>query len=204
MIKEGIAITSSHNLNSEKQYRYPIEYGSIKKEYTTCTTTGACAALITNKKTKIKIESSTIGKVIDYGIKDSSNMGAVMAPSAANTLHEHLTDLKRNIDYYDLIVTGDLGLLGSKIFLKLIKDECNFIPKNYYDASSTIYKNNQNKYQGGSGPIVVPLVLFNKILNSNNKKILILATGSLHSPVTINLKKSIPSITHAISIEVEK
>lgn len=204
MIREGITITSSHGLNSEKQYRYPIEYGSIKKEYQTFTTTGAACILLTNKKTNIKIESSTIGTVVDYGIKDVSNMGAVMAPSASNTLNKHLKDLKRNIDYYDLIITGDLGKLGSEIFLKLIKDDYNYIPKKYYDASSIIYKNNQDKKQGGSGPIVVPLILINKILKSNYKKILILATGSLHNPTMVNLKKSIPSITHAISIEVNK
>lgn len=204
MIKEGIAITSSHGLNSEKQYRYPIEYGSIKKEYQTFTTTGAAALLLSSKKTNIKVESSTIGTVVDYGIKDASNMGAIMAPSASKTLNDHLKDLKRNIDYYDLIITGDLGKLGSEIFLKLIKEDYNYIPKKYYDASSIIYKDSQNKKQGGSGPIIVPLVLINKIFKSNYKKILILATGSLHSPVMVNLKKSIPSITHAISIEVEK
>ncbi len=204
LITEGIAITSSHSLNAEKQYRYPIEYGSIKKEYTTCTTTGAACTLLSDEESNIKIESSTIGKVIDYGIKDSANMGAVMAPSAAETLKDHLKDLKRNIDYYDLVVTGDLGLLGSKIFKKLIKDDYGISIKNYYDASSIIYKQKQNKYQGGSGPIVVPLVLLNKILKENYKKILIIATGSLHSPISINLKKSIPSISHAISIEVTK
>lgn len=203
LIKNGIAITSSHNLNSERQYRYPIEYGSIKKKYTTITTTGAAACILSKEPSKIKIESSTIGVVVDYGIKDSSNMGAVMAPSASETLHKHLEELKRSIDYYDLIVTGDLGNFGSKIFLKLIKDNYNYVPKKYYDCSSIIYKSNQETYQGGSGPIVVPLVLFNKILKEN-KKILVLATGSLHSPLMVNLKKSIPSITHAISIEVIK
>lgn len=203
-IENGIAITSSHNLNAEKQFRFPIEYGSLKKEYTTNTTTGAASVLLTNKKTNIKIESSTVGSVIDYGIKDVSNMGAIMAPSAANTLHEHLKETKRSIDYYDLIVTGDLGTIGGKIFLHLIKEDYDYVPKYYYDAASIIYKDKQNKNQGGSGPIVMPLVLFNKILRSNKQKILLLATGSLHNPTMVNLKKSIPAITHAVSIEVIK
>ena len=156
------------------------------------------------KKTNIKIESSTVGSVIDYGIKDVSNMGAIMAPSAANTLHEHLKETKRSIDYYDLIVTGDLGIIGGKIFLHLIKEDYDYVPKYYYDAASIIYKDKQNKNQGGSGPIVMPLVLFNKILRSNKQKILLLATGSLHNPTMVNLKKSIPAITHAVSIEVIK
>lgn len=202
-IDNAIAITSSHNLNAERQYRFPIEYGSIKKKYTTFTTTGAAAMLLTNQKTNLKIESSTIGTIVDYGIKDSSNMGAVMAPSAAATLNKHLKELNRNIDYYDLIVTGDLGKLGSELFLKLIKEDYNLIPKSYIDAASIIYKENQETFQGGSGPVVIPLVLMNKILKEKKySRVLLLATGSLHSPLMVNLKKSIPSITHAVSIEV--
>lgn len=202
-IKNGIAITSSHNLNAERQYRFPIEYGSQKKSYTTFTTTGAAAMLLTTTKTNLKIESSTIGTIVDYGIKDSSNMGAVMAPSAAATLNKHLKELNRNIDYYDLIITGDLGKLGSELFLKLIKEDYNLIPKSYIDAATIIYKEEQDTFQGGSGPVVIPLVLMNKILKEKKQnRILLLATGSLHSPLMVNLKKSIPSITHAVSIEV--
>lgn len=204
-IKNGLAITSSHSLNAERQYRFPIEYGSPKKSYTTVTSTGAACCLLTQEKSNIKIESSTIGTIVDYGIKDVSNMGAVMAPSAAATLHNHLKELKRNLDYYDLIVTGDLGKYGSNLFLKLIKEDYNYIPKNYTDLSSILYREEQKMFQGGSGPVVVPLVLFNKILRDKEyKRILVLATGALHSPLMVNLKKSIPSITHAISIEVIK
>ena len=205
MIKEGCIITSSHNLNSERQYRYPIEYGFPKKNYTTFTTTGAACCLLSNEKTNIRIESSTIGTVVDYGIKDSANMGAVMAPSAAETLHNHLIELERSLDYYDLIITGDLGKLGSEIFKKIIFEKYKYRINNYYDAASILYSDKSKTFQGGSGPVVVPLVLFNKILKEKeHSKILVLATGALHNPVMINLKKSIPSITHAISIEVNK
>lgn len=203
MINNGIVITSSHNLNAERQFRYPVEYGCPKKRYTTFTTTGSVGAYLSNEVSDIKIESSTIGTVVDYGIKDVSNMGAVMAPSASSTLHKHLTELNRSLDYYDLIITGDLGSYGSELFLKLIKEEYNYIPKNYYDAASILYSNKE--YQGGSGPVVAPLIFFNKILKENiYKKILILATGSLHNTLMTNLKKSIPAITHAVSIEVKK
>lgn len=205
-IKQGIAITSSHNLNAERQYRFPIEYGAQKKKYTTFTTTGAACALLTNEKTNIKVESSTIGTIVDYGIKDSSNMGAVMAPSAAETLNKHLTELNRSIDYYDLIVTGDLGKLGSQLFLTLIKEKYDYIPNSYLDAASILYTEEQPEtFQGGSGPVVIPLVLFDKLLKEKKfNKILLLATGSLHNPLMVNLKKTIPGITHAISIEVIK
>jgi len=203
LIKNGLAITSSHSLNAERQYRFPVEYGSPKKSYTTVTSTGAACCLLSKEPSKIKIESSTVGTIVDYGIKDVSNMGAVMAPSAAVTLNKHLKELKRDINYYDLIVTGDLGKYGSNLFLKLIEEDYKYIPNNYFDSSSIMYKENQNMYQGGSGPVVVPLVLFNKIIKDKQyKKILILATGALHSPLMVNLKKSIPSITHAVSIEV--
>ena len=203
MIKSGIAITSSHNLNAERQYRFPIEYGTPKKVYTTFTTTGGACAYLTNEKSNIKIESATVGTVVDYGIKDSANMGAVMAPSAALTLNKHLVEMNRDINYYDLIVTGDLGSFGESLFLKLIKEDYNYQPQNYYDAASILYNNDQNTFQGGSGPVVIPLVLFNKILKEKKyKKILVLATGSLHNTLMVNLKKSIPSITHAVSIEV--
>ena len=204
-IETGIAITSSHNLNAERQFRYPIEYGFNKKSYSTFTTTGAASCLLTSKRTNLRIESSTIGTIVDYGIKDANNMGAIMAPSAAATLHKHLTELNRPINYYDLIVTGDLGSYGSKLFLSLIKQDYNYMPSAYMDAASTLYDNEENEIEGGSGPVVVPLVLFNKILKETNyKRILLLATGSLHSPLMVNLKKSIPSITHAVSIEVIK
>ena len=205
MIENGIAITSSHNLNSERQYRFPIEYGYNQIPYSTFTTTGAASCLLTNKPTNIKIESSTIGTVVDYGIKDASNMGAIMAPSAATTLHKHLQELNREISYYDIIVTGDLGEYGSKLFLNLIREDYNYTPLSYFDAASIIYNNKELEIEGGSGPVVMPLILFNKILKENRfKKILLLATGSLHSPLMVNLKKSIPSITHAVSIEVIK
>lgn len=204
LITSGLAITSSHNLNSERQYRYPVEYGFPKKKYTTFTTTGGACCYLTNKETNLKIESSTIGTVVDYGIKDAANMGAIMAPSAAETLHKHLKELNRDLDYYDLIITGDLGKYGEELFLKLIKEDYGYVPSKYYDAASILYNDEEKTLQGGSGPVVVPLVLFNKIINEDDKKILILATGSLHNPLMVNLKKSIPAITHAVSIEVRK
>ncbi len=203
LINGGLAITSSHNLNAERQYRFPIEYGSPKKTYTTFTTTGGACMYLSNEPSMIRVESSTIGTVVDYGIKDAANMGAVMAPSAADTLNRHLKELGRTIDYYDLIVTGDLGSFGKDLFLKLIKEDYNLVPKNYFDAASILYKDNQDTFQGGSGPVVIPLVLCNKILKEKKfKRILLLATGSLHNTLMVNLKKSIPSITHAVSIEV--
>ena len=204
LINEGIAITSSHNLTSEKQFRFPVEYGALKPPYSTFTTTGSVGCIVSNKKSNIKILSSTIGSVIDMGIKDANNMGAVMAPSAAKTLYKHLQYTKTSVKDYDLILTGDLGKYGAELFRMLLKKDYGINIKNHIDAGSIIYKEEQEKYSGGSGPVCLPLFLFNNILTSNKyKKILVIGTGSLHCPTLVNQKHSLPSISHLISLEVE-
>lgn len=202
-IKQGIVITSSHNKVSERQFRYPIEYGAPKSNYSTYTATGSAGVIVSKKKSNIKIESATIGRVIDSKTKDVNNMGAVMAISACNTLYQHLKDLNRDINYYDLILTGDLGIYGSKIFKEYLNKEYNLKIKNYIDAGSNIYKKEQNLYAGSSGPISLPLYLFTNIIPKNKyKKILLLATGSLHSPTLVNQKNTLLSTCHAVSLEV--
>lgn len=201
--KNVIAITSSHNLNSEKQFRFPVEYGAPKPHTTTFTTTGCVGTILTNEKTKIKVESATAGIPIDMGITDANHMGAVMAPAAASTLESHLLELKRSSDYYDLVLTGDLGVVGSKIFKEFIKINYDIKLKKHIDAGSELYTENQKTYAGGSGPVALPLVLFNQILkNKKYKKILIIGTGSLHTVSLVNQKNSIPAIAHAVSLEV--
>ncbi len=198
-------LTSSHNLTSERQFRFPVEYGAMKKSYTTSTTTAAVGCILSNAPTNIKIVSATIGSVTDYGIKDVYNMGAVMAPAAAKVIHEHLVNEHKKIADYDVILTGDLGTLGVEILCELYKKEYNENLNNLSDAGSLLYKSNQNKYTGGSGPSVLPLVFFNKILKSKkNKRILLVATGALHNPTLVNQKNAIPSIAHAVEIEVLK
>lgn len=202
-IKKVIGVTSSHNLSAERQFRYPIEYGSPKPHTTTFTTTAGISTLLTKEESNIKIESVTIGKVVEMGISDAFNMGAVMAPAAANTLYEHLKDLKRDIDYYDLILTGDLGCVGGNIFKEYFKINYNIKIKKHLDAGCELYLKSQEVYAGGSGPACLPLVLFNKILPSKKyKKILIIGTGALHSKTFVNQKKPIPAIAHAVSLEV--
>ena len=203
LAKNIVTITSSHNLNAERQFRYPVEYGAIKKHTTTFTTTAAVSTLITNEETNIKIESATIGKALDMGITDTNNMGAVMAPAAAETLNTHLLEMKRNINYYDLVLTGDLGLVGKEIFLEMLNKEYNINLKKYMDAGCEIYTNSQETYAGASGPVALPLVLFDKVLSSKRyKKILIIATGSLQSVQLANQKLGSPGIAHAIRVEV--
>lgn len=205
LINNSIVITSSHNLTAERQFRYPTEYGASKKLYSSHTATGGVGALLTNEKTKIKIESSTIGTPIEYGIKDANNMGAIMAPSAADTLYKHLQNLNIKLNYYDLILTGDLGKYGSILFKELCNKKYDLVVTNHKDAACLLYKDNQEVYSGGSGPVCLPLILFNKIIKDKKyKKILLLATGSLHSKVFVDQHNPLGAITHAIGLEVTR
>lgn len=202
-IKNLIVIVSSHNLTAEKQFRYPVEYGAPKKTTSTFTATGSVGALVSKTKSNIKIESATIGRVIDMDMDDVNHMGAVMAPAAADVLYNHLNDLQRKINYYDLVLTGDLGEIGSEIFLEYLRVNYDITIKKHMDAGEEIFAKSQDVNSGSSGPVTLPLVLFNKIIKTGKyKKILIIGTGALHSPNMVNQKCSIPAIAHAVSLEV--
>ncbi len=207
-IKNCICSTSSHNNAAEKQFRYPIEYGGPKPKTATFTVTGGASAYLSYNKSGIRIESATVGVVEDLGIKDAYHMGAVMTPAAASTIYQHLSDTKREIDYYDLILTGDLGAYGREILIDYMKKEYQIHLKNYNDTATMIYDLERQKdvHAGGSGPACAPLVTYGYIFDMMRKKklkrVLLVATGSLHSTSMVNQKLSIPSVAHAISLEV--
>ena len=135
-------------------------------------------------------------------IKDVYDMGAVMAPAFIDTLNKHLKDLNRDVNYYDIIVSGDLGKYGKEIVKDIVLNEYKTDLKNYDDTACMIYDlEKQDVYAGGSGPACLPLVSYSYLLKKY-KKILLLATGALMSPTMVNQKKSIPAICHAISLEV--
>lgn len=206
-IKNCICSASSHNNAAEKQFRYPVEYGGPKPKTTTFTATGAASCFITYNKTGIKVDSGTVGVVKDMGITDVYHMGAVMAPAAAETIYQHLMDTKREIGYYDLVLTGDLGIYGKEILKEYMQVEYNINLKNYEDSACLIYNPaNKEHYAGGSGPSCLPLVsysyIFDKMRKGEYKRVLLVATGALMSPTMVNQKLSIPSIAHAISLEV--
>ena len=205
--KKAICTTSSHNMTSERQFRNPVEYGAPKPKTTTFTVTGAASLMLTNAKTDIKVTSATIGKVIDMGVDNVFDMGAVMSPSAAYTLNEHLKQTKTKVSDYDLILTGDLGVYGKDIFKEICEKEYNIkLDKNYDDTATMIYDYKENIYAGGSGPSCMPLVVYSSIIPKMKqriiKKVLLIATGALMSPTTCNQKFSIPSVSHAVCLEV--
>lgn len=210
-IKNCVVSTSSHNMSSEKQFRNPTEYGAPKPKTATFTSTGGASVLLTNKKTKIKVESSTIGTVVDMEQNDPLNMGAVMAGAAALTIYQHLTDLNRDPSYYDLILTGDLGMYGKEILIDYMKSEYNIdISKNYNDTGTMLYdfKNQKEVNAGGSGPVCCPLVCYSSIIpmlkSKKINRVLIVATGALFSPTNVFQHKNINSISHAVVLEALK
>ena len=206
--KNCIVSTVSHNTSAEKQFRNPVEYGTPKPATSTFTVTGSASVLLTSEKTNIKVESSTIGKIIDKGTKDVNHMGAVMAPAAADTIYKHLKDLNRKADYYDLILTGDLGRYGKSILIDYMMEVYNIdISNNYDDCGTIVYDiDKQPVFAGGSGPACSALVNYSYIISQMRdkklKRVLIVPTGALFSPVMFFQKESIPAIAHAVSLEV--
>jgi stage V sporulation protein AD len=202
-----IAAASSHNMAAEKLYRYPTEYGSQKPPTAQWTVTGAGAGLVAQKGTGPRVVSATIGRVIDMGLTDPFNMGAAMAPAAVDTIEAHFRDLGIDPSYYDIIATGDLGSVGHKIAVELLKKHGLIIPSEIFtDCGLLIYKENQPVMAGGSGCACSATVTYGhflkRMLKREIKRILIVATGALLSPLSYQQKESIPCVAHAVSIEI--
>ncbi|MEG2351217.1 MAG: stage V sporulation protein AD [Bacilli bacterium] len=209
-INSCLCMVSSHNATAERQFRNPTEYGCPKPKRATFTVTGSASAILSKEKGKIKITSATIGTTTDMGITDVYDMGTVMAPSAARTINDHLKDTNQTISDYDLILTGDLGIYGKETLKKFMKEVYNTkLDYNYEDSACIIYdiKKQKKVNAGGSGPACLALVTYTDVLNKMKKgqlkKVLLVATGALMSPTMNNQKLSIPSISHAVSLEVE-
>ncbi|WP_281202643.1 stage V sporulation protein AD [Cytobacillus kochii] len=200
---------ASHNAAVEKQFRYPTEYGGQKPPTAQWTVTGAGAALLVqnNGGNDPVTTAATIGKVVDMGVTDPFNMGGAMAPAAADTIYSHFQDMQIEPSYYDLIVTGDLGKIGRVTALELLKNKGLIIPdEQFKDCGILIYKEDQPVQSGGSGAGCSASVLYGHLLNRMKrgelKKILMVATGALLSPLTVQQNESIPCIAHAVAIEM--
>ena len=208
-INNALCFVSSHNMTSEKQFRYPTEYGAPKPNSATFTSTGAAACFLTNEKTDIRIECATLGKIVDFEQNDPNDMGRVMAPAAIDTLITHFEETGRSPNYYDMIVTGDLGLYGKEIVKEYLLNHYDIeLSDNYNDCGVMLYNLDVQKEikAGGSGPVCSALVvysyLYHLLKTKKIKRILFLATGALFSPILIYQKENINSICHAVSLEV--
>lgn len=202
-----LAATSSHNCCAERQFRYPTEYGFQRPRQAQWTVTGAAAAVISAAGESPRIAAVTTGKVIDLGEKDALNLGAAMAPAAASTLIRHFLDLQRAPDYYDLIVTGDLGQIGSGILRKLLARSGYYMEENYNDCGLMIYNPELQQVEaGGSGcacsGVVVLGHLYRRMKAGELNRVLVVSTGALHSPTTLGQGDSIPGVAHAVALEI--
>ncbi len=200
-----VCMTSSHFCSAERQFRYPLELGSQRAPTSQWTVTGSGAALLTSDQTGPYIRYVTTGKINDMGISDVNNMGAAMAPAAADTILTHFADTGLTPDYYDLIVTGDLGKVGKKICLDLLNMNGIDLENRFNDCGVMIFNTKaQDTHAGGSGcgcsATVFAGHIYKEMMKGNLKRVLFIATGALMSPVSTQQKESIPGIAHAVSI----
>lgn len=200
------AVTSSHFASAEKQFRYPLEYANQRPVSATWTVTGSGAFLLSGKKGKVRITGITTGKIVDMGIKDSMNMGAAMAPAAADLIAQNLEDFKRKPTDYDKIVTGDLGYVGQEILINLLQKKKIDISKVHEDCGILIYdKETQGTGSGGSGCGCSAATLSAHYLpmleEGSLKRILFVPTGALLSTVSFNEGQNVPGIAHGVVLE---
>lgn len=206
-VKKGMAAASSHNCTAEKQFRYPTEYGAQKPPTAQYTITGAGAAVVALDGDGPAIEAATIGRVIDLGITDPFNMGAAMAPAAVDTIIAHLNDMNRTPKDYDLIVTGDLARVGHPIATDLLlKEQVPINTTHFDDCGLMIYNIDVQQVEaGGSGAACSAVVTYGHIMNELNKghlrRVLVVATGALLSPISYQQGESIPCIAHAVALK---
>ena len=201
-----LTITSSHFASAEKQFRFPLEYGNQRPMSATWTVTGSGAYVLSTQRTHVKISGITTGKIVDYGIHDSLNMGAAMAPAAADTIAAHFTDFGSKPEEYDRIITGDLGTVGQEILFDLLKKKGYDIENNHSDCGIEIFDaKEQDTDAGGSGcgcsASVLSAYYLPKIISGEWKKVLFVPTGALLSTVSYNEGKNVPGIAHGVMLE---
>lgn len=205
-VRSAVCATGSHFASAERQYRYPLELGCTRPPQSQWTVTGAGALVLGRADKGIKIVNGTMGRVCDFGVTDVNNMGAAMAPAAADTIMRHFMDTDTEPNDYDLILTGDLGALGSRILKDLTWEKGYDISANHVDCGEIIYKVIESEFQGGSGAGCSATVLNSYILTKMNaglyKRVLFAATGALLSTVSSGQGESIPCISHAVQLEV--
>ena len=204
--EQVLAVTSSHFASAEKQFRFPLEYANQRPLSASWTVTGSGAFVVGKKRTKSRITGITTGKVVDFGIKDSMNMGAAMAPAACDTIYQNLVDFERKPEDYDKIITGDLGYVGQEILLKLLREKGFDISAQHMDCGIEIYdRETQDTHSGGSGcgcsACTLSADVLPKLEKGSLKRVLFVPTGALLSQVSFHEGQTVPGIAHAVVIE---
>lgn len=205
--KHAACVTSSHFCSAERQYRFPLEYGGQRTPTAQWTVTGSGSCVLANAKKGPSVVRATVGRIVDYGVTDVNNMGAAMAPAAAQTLMNYFQDTNSKPSEYDLILTGDLGHLGSELLYELLERENVDIKSRHRDCGMMIFDGKkQDVHCGGSGcgcsASVLCSFIMKRLLDGAYKNILFMATGALMSPTTCWQGESIPGIAHLVNIKV--
>ncbi len=205
--ENAAAVCSSHFCSAERQFRYPLNYGGQRASTAQWTVTGAGCVTVSKKgdKKAPKIRAVTFGKIEDLGVCDINNMGAAMAPAAASTIAAFLEDSGTSPEDYDLILTGDLGVLGSDLLIRLLKDNGIDIKANHNDCGKMIFDvDRQDTHCGGSGcgcsASVLCSLILKRLYEGELKNVLFVATGALMSTVSVQQGESIPSVAHLVHI----
>jgi stage V sporulation protein AD len=201
-----VCLTSSHFCSAEKQFRFPLELGAQRCPTAQWTVTGCGGVLLSYQGNGPYITHVTTGKIVDMGIKDANNMGAAMAPAAVDTILSHFKDTGFGEEYYDLVITGDLGVLGRDVANELLDYEGLKISNKLNDCGLLIYdREKQDPHAGGSGcgcsASVLCGYIYKELMNGNLKRVLFVATGALFSTTSVQQGQSIACIAHAVSIE---
>lgn len=201
-----LAVTSSHFGSAEKEFRFPLGYASQRPLSAHWTVTGSGAFLVGTEKSHVRIAGITVGKIVDYGLKDSQNMGACMAPAAMDTIVQNFQDMERTEEDYDRIITGDLGYVGQSILFDLVRGKGYDIRKRHIDCGMTIFdQESQDTHAGGSGcgcaAVTLASYILPKIEKGEWKRVLFVPTGALMSTVSYNEGASVPGIAHGIVLE---
>ncbi|MBR2902516.1 MAG: stage V sporulation protein AD [Clostridia bacterium] len=204
-----VCMTSSHYCSAEKQFRFPLELGGQKPKSAQSTVTGAGGNILSLDKGKTAITAVTPGCVRDPGVTDSNNMGGAMAPAAATTIATHLRDTGRQPNYYDMIITGDLGSLGMEMCRQLTGELGYDISGQLQDAGTMVYPQEETQNTSGTSgcgcsALVLNSIVLDKMEQGKLDRVLFVGTGALHSPALLNEKQPIPVIAHAVSIERRK
>ena len=203
-----LAVTSSHFGSAEKEFRFPLGYANQRPLSAHWTVTGSGAFIVGKNRSHVRITGVTVGKIVDYGLKDSQNMGACMAPAACNTIWQNLQDFGRTLEDYSRIITGDLGYVGQSILFDLLLEKDYDIRGKHLDCGMTIFdQQTQDTHAGGSGcgcaATVLSAYILPKIERGEWERVLFVPTGALMSTVSYNEGASVPGIAHAIVLEHE-
>jgi stage V sporulation protein AD len=203
-----MAMASSHFASAEKQFRFPLNYGTQRPLCAGWTVVGCGSAIIGGRSGIAKVTGATVGQLVDFGVKDSMNMGAAMAPAAAHTIRQHLEDFGRSVSDYDRIVTGDLGQVGSDLCRQLLEEMGISLGSNYTDCGLLLFdRQRQDVHAGGSGCGCSASVLCAHLLSLMEKgmfkRVLFCHTGALMSPTSSQQGESIPGICHAVCLTSE-